>query len=333
VAEANWTERLPRMLEVLAHLTQPDATYAPLGDTDRRPVRFADDHPALRWLATDGADGTPPTETFVSYPAGFTVARSGWGVDRPAAEETYLALRHGPARALHGQHDHGALLLFAEGQPLLTDPGKYAYGATAERAHVLSAAAHNRLTLEPCAASGASSEVVDIERTATTDRVSIEVADCAGARWIRTVAFLRHSGTTVVLDEVDADAAATQRWQLEPGAEVEVHSPAVVDATWPSGARLAIEQLLPVAETSVVAGGRDPLRGWVSQAYAQLTPAPNLATVAADGPRRDLVTVLRPGLEARTQPSRITTDASAYRVIVHDGTTSHEVTLPRRLAP
>lgn len=331
IATPTWAQRLPTMLDVLAHMTQPDGTYAPLGDSDRRAVRFAEDDPQLRWIVSGGQDGTPPTDTFASYEAGYTFARSGWGVDRPAIEENYLALRHGPATALHGHDDHGSLLLFADGQPLLTDPGKYAYGGTAARAHVQTAQAHNRITLAACPSSGHRSRIVDIERSATTDRVSIEVAVCEAARWVRTVAFLRDSGVTVVLDELDADAAATQHWQLEPGARVTVRRGGRADVQWSSGASLAVEQLLPVGRTTVVTGGDDPLRGWVSEAYGELTPAANLATVADDGVRRDLVTVLRPGSDTATEPSEIDADDDAYRLTVHDGTRRHIIELPRVL--
>ena len=79
--EEPWQQRLPRMVEVLTRMIQPDGTYAPIGDTDRRAPRFADHDPHVRWLTSGGTHGTPPApeDTFASYDAGYTFSRSGWG--------------------------------------------------------------------------------------------------------------------------------------------------------------------------------------------------------------------------------------------------------------
>ncbi|MFO7961345.1 MAG: S-layer homology domain-containing protein, partial [Nitriliruptoraceae bacterium] len=83
----NWSPRLQRMPIVLAHMVQPDGRYVTLGDTDRRRAKFAFEHPAMRWMSTAGDSGEPPQERFLTLDAGFTLARSGWGVDRPRLEE------------------------------------------------------------------------------------------------------------------------------------------------------------------------------------------------------------------------------------------------------
>lgn len=290
----------------------------------------------MRWLTSGGTHGTPPAQddTFASYDAGYTFSRSGWGTQRPLHQETYLALRHGPARALHGHDDHGSVLLYADGQPLITDPGKYAYGSTAMRAHVRTAQAHSRITLDGCPPQGNSTEVVDIDHGPGYDRIVLDVDVCEGARWLRTVVFLRDSGALVVLDELDADTRATQHWQLEPGAHTTRHSPQFLTATWPSGARLTIEQLLAVGETTVVTGGTDPLRGWVSQAYGEVTPAPNLATSAQQTPRRDLLTVLRPGTTVDDPRAVLRTEPDAYHLELRTGEDrTYRVVVPRRLSP
>ena len=315
----DWARRIERMPVVLAHMTQPDGTYPQLGDTDRREVTRRWSHPALRWFITNGREGQPPDETFVTYEAGYTFARSGWGQPGALEQETFLSLRHGPPMWLHGHDDHGSLTLYAQAQPLIVDPGKYGYEDTVQREHVRSRRAHNVVTIGPdCGIrQGDPSRVVSNPSNSWLDRVTVDVLTCPGTRWVRTVAFLRATGDTVVIDEVagPSDAEVVQHWQLELDAEVAVPDPGLALARWPSGALLSIEQLTEVRSADVVSGGEDPLRGWVAPGYRDLRPAPNLAVVAETvGGRATLVTVLRPGAGDGAPPSTATVGDDAVLV-------------------
>lgn len=224
--------------------------------------------------------------------------------------------------------------MYADGQPLVTHPGKYAYGATAMWAHVRTAEAHSRITLDDCRPQGNRTEVVEVGHTAHLDQVVLDVDVCDGARWLRTVVFLRESGAVVVLDELEADTRAIQRWQLEPGAETTVHTPQLVTASWPSGGRPTLEQLLPAGETTVVTGGTDPLRGWVSEAYAEVARAPNVAITADPTPRRDLLTVLRPATTAGDIRTVLRGEPDAYLLqVTVDGDATFPVVVRRQLPP
>lgn len=328
-----WAHRLQRMPVVLAHMVQPDGTYVPLGDTDRRRAKFAFEHPNMRWMSTAGDSGEPPQETFVSFDAGFTFARSGWGVDRHRLEENLLSVRHGPPRQLHGHLDHGSITLFADGQPLLTDPGKFAYGATPQHRHVVSQEAHNLVTIAGCAPS--SQRPSPVEHRASddhVDRLTVRVATCEGTGWTRGLAFVRATGEVVVIDEVDAGDPrdVVQRWQLEVEANVAVIRPDLVFAAWPSGATLLVEQLRPVASTTSVAGGSNPLRGWVSERYGELTPAANLQFTAPTGSETVFVTVLRPGASSTSPASTVerTTAQTVVTLTTGEGV-QRTITLPR----
>lgn len=330
----SWADRIARMPVVLTHMTQPDDTYVTLGDTDRRRAKFAIDHPNLRWMSTGGDSGEPPEQTFVTYDAGFTFARSGWGTERHRRDENLLSVRHGEPRQLHGHRDHGSVTLFGDGQPLIPDPGKYAYGDSAERLHVVSAEAHNLVTIgSDCLAPGdRRSEVTNVASDEHVDRLTVQVATCTGTGWTRTLGFVRDTGELVVVDEVrdPSQRSVVQRWQLEVGADVEVVRPDLVHATWPSGAQLVVEQLTPVASTTSVAGGRDPLRGWVSERFGELTPAANLEATAPRGTSATFVTVLRPGVTPTAAPSDVqrSTDATTVTLVTSSG--QHRiVTLPR----
>ena len=314
-------ERIALMPEALAHMTLPDGTYETLGDTDRRRIKDLG-HPATTWLRTAGRDGAPPQARTAVYDAGFYLTRSGWGTERPLLAETFLSARFGPQPFLHGHDDHGAITLFAQGQRILTDPGKYLYGNVPGRFHVLSAAAHNVVTIGAgCTVNqDGPSRISAVTTDGEVDRFRVHVAGCRGTRWTRDVAFRPRDGAVVVVDEVEgpADAAVVQRWQLEIGAEVTRVDRRGAHARWPSGAQLLVEQHGLTEHADAVAGGDDPLRGWVSRRYGDLQPAANLAFTAPPGAAAHFVTVLRPGTP---------TDAPASAASTVDGRV--EVRLPR----
>lgn len=313
-----WYQRLEQMPIVLAHMVQPDGTYVTIGDTDRRRAKFAFEHPAMRWMSTAGDSGEPPEETFVTFDAGFTFARSGWGTDRPRLDETFLSVRHGEPRAFHGHLDHGAVTLFADRQPLLVDPGKFAYGNTAQRRHVVSQEAHSLVTVgDDCPpSSDRRSEVIRAASNDVYDRLTVRVATCAGTGWTRTLGFVRDTGELVVIDEVAAPSSqpVVQRWQLEVGALTEQLGPDLTFTSWAGGATLMVEQLRAVASTTSVAGGTDPLRGWVSERYGELTPAANLEFTAPAASSRLFITVLRPGVAGGAEGSEADSTFTEHRV-------------------
>ena len=317
-----WVARIDLMPEVLAHMTLPDGTYEALGDTDRREVRPLGD-PATTWLRTDGADGAPPADRTAVFDAGFYLTRSGWGEERPMGEETFLSARFGPQPDLHGHDDHGSVTLYAERQRLVTDPGKYRYGNLPARAHVVSQQAHNVVTIDAACTERVEdrSPISSVMTDGEVDRFRIEINRCRDHHWTRDVAFRLADGAVVVVDRVDgpSGAAITQRWQLEVDAEVTAIDPTGAHAVWPDGTHLRLEQLLTAGGGDAVVGGEDPLRGWVSRAYGQLDPAPNLAFPAAEDGTARFVTVLRPGATRQSPASTLLTTETGIEVRVPDG--------------
>jgi hypothetical protein len=323
-------DRVALMPEVLAHMTLPDGTYETLGDTDRRVIKNLG-HPATTWIRTQGTDGAPPPERTAVYDAGFYLTRSGWGTEQPLAAETFLSARFGPQPFLHGHDDHGSITLYAQGQRLLTDPGKYRYGNLPGRLHVVSAAAHNTVSLTTGCQQPADgpSQVTGVRAEDGVDHVRIHVATCRGTRWTRHVAFRGRDGAVVVLDELQGAPTSrwVQRWQLELGAQVDHVDRLGASVRCPSGASLLVEQLVPTAAGDAVTGGTDPLRGWVSRRYGSLEPAANLAFTTATGDTATFVTVLRPGAGAAPVPSQVSRDGDRVEVRLPDA--DGEVTIIR----
>jgi heparinase II/III-like protein len=132
-----YDEHLARACEFAMHCHRPDGTIAALGDSDSGSYGellelAADllDREDLRWAATAGAAGEPPTRRYVSFgTGGYHLQRSGWGDrGRPFADERWLIFDCGPlGDGGHGHYDLLNVEIAADGRPLVLDPGRHTY--------------------------------------------------------------------------------------------------------------------------------------------------------------------------------------------------------------
>ncbi len=107
----------------------------------------------LLFAATEGIHGERPTETCPTFPVGgYAVQRSGWGTTvRSYAHEWWALMDIGPIGAGgHGHYDQLSVLLYANGQPITVDPGRYSYDEEPEgwRRTFKGTAAHNTITVD-----------------------------------------------------------------------------------------------------------------------------------------------------------------------------------------
>lgn len=268
-------DRLRLMPQFLAHATTPDGHYEMLGDTVRSPAAVLPATDA-EYAATRGARGTAPATKFVSYDEGYVFGRSGWGTERSFQDETFYSMRTGSRKASHAHEDVGALTLHAYGRQLLFDSGKYAYGGGDERAYVRSRAAHNVVDALGCRYRlGSPVRLLAAEHHPSYDLVSVQSSCFQDVTWIRTVLFSRRGGYLVVDDQLEAQAEATfvQRWHLAEDRAVAVEENRV--STTGEGANLALFWFgAGRPELGVVSGRREPMLGWRSYRYRQISPAP-----------------------------------------------------------
>jgi len=132
-----YVARLHRALDFALACHRPDGRIAMLSDADGG--SYADvlllgadllGREDLRWAATAGAAGRPPSDVTVSFPVGgYVVQRSGWGAGADAfADERYLVFDCGPVGAGgHGHYDALSIEVAAGGRPLIVDPGRFTY--------------------------------------------------------------------------------------------------------------------------------------------------------------------------------------------------------------
>ena len=327
--DADWWERLERMIGFVAAMTDvrggdpatgdaddamlvrwsPEADCSPnhsllatgaalFGRTDwaARAARF--DAKSLWLLGAAGArtfaelrGRLPPHDraTTLDYPDGgywlFEHARN----DR---EEILGVLDCGPlgypSIAAHGHADALSFVLTVAGEPILVDPGTFAYHTEPRwRSHFRSTAAHNTVCIDGLDQSVSGGAFLWLEKARAWCVGTGEDDDC---RWVigahdgyrrlpapvehrRTVRFHRASRRFEIIDELSAqdDHRAALTWQFGPGCAVREVGDSVI-ATAPGSRTSLTVSGVPYARR-LLSGQTDPPAGWVSRRYDEKVPA------------------------------------------------------------
>lgn len=96
------------------------------------------------WVATDGAEGSPPSTTSHAFPdAGYYVMRSGWERDA-----NYLAFDAGPPGYAHQHQDKLNLVFWVYGREILFDGGGGSYESSPWRHYATDTFSHNTILVD-----------------------------------------------------------------------------------------------------------------------------------------------------------------------------------------
>jgi hypothetical protein len=130
-------QQLERGLTFSMHVHKPDGVVPSLSDGDARSyldlLRQGAElfHRAdMLFVATQGAQGTPPAQRVAHFPAsGYSTVRSDWGHSPNTFQQAqHLVFDSGPlGEGNHGHFDCLSFELAAFGRSLVVDPGRYTY--------------------------------------------------------------------------------------------------------------------------------------------------------------------------------------------------------------
>ncbi len=285
--------RIDKMPLFLALATLPNGRYLTIGDGQAVAAADIVGTPA-EFAATQGASGPKPSTTIGVYNAGWVFGRTGWGTARPFADESMFSMRFGPSQAIHGHQDGGAVTLYADGNPLLVDPGIKDYNQDQWRTFFKSRAAHNVLTLP--GATEQSDWTTTLTRSRITKRAydgTLSIGAYSDVTLTRRVVFSRRLGFMVVDDTMNAAKSkdATQLWHVPSDRKVKSNGA----DTWTRGpgGDVLIRQLIATGTTQVVKGQTSPLQGWLPNGWGAVAAAPVIEQVASGNSLRYL-TLLAP---------------------------------------
>ncbi|RFP12383.1 heparinase [Duganella sp. BJB488] len=324
---AAFDRRMHAALLFLAAMLDRHGRVAPIGDADDGKVfRLAGDGAGTPYEAMLAAGArlyqAPLLQAKLdALGSAATPARSSLrvpapvAVDSPAAWPTlfadggYLVADHGPAAdaalrlimdvgplgynriAGHGHADALALLLAAEGEDFLIDPGTYCYNAApALRHYFRGTAAHNTVQIDADDQSvyggsflwlrDVASRVHRHQDDGALLRIEashdgyLRLAD--PLRHVRGVTLDRAAGVLAVEDRFECGAAhqAALHWHFAPHCRLEADG-----AAWlahGAGATLRIEFDAPGCSVTLVCGQQQPPLGWCSPRFYERQPCPVL---------------------------------------------------------
>lgn len=288
--------RIDRMPQFLAHATLPNGEYVMVGAT---PQRKATSIPGTiaEYAASQGASGPRPRSRFAIFKAGFAFGRSGWGEDRPMADEIAWSARFGPGLKWHGHADGLSVTLYGHGSRLLEDPGLFTYNADRWHRYALGRTAHNVVTVDGFAYNASRPTLLLAQSTsASSDHLLLRNQGVAGVDHRRRIVFSPRLGYMLVDDVLTSNAPRTfrQLWHLVPDGDPIVEDGVV--RTRRERGNLAIVQLLATGPPRVVVGRTDPVQGWFSRRLEHRIPAP-VVEVSQRGRSVRYLTLLLPSAE------------------------------------
>ena len=164
---------------------------------------FSDDA-EMKWLATEGAYGTKPAATLVTYPvSGYYMMRNGW-----TSKSTMLIHKNNydTANKWHNQSDNGTIALYVNGRRFLPDAGCYTYNDGSDRRTYASTEMHNVVTKERKSYEKREGKLLFAENT-TGYEVLVTENPAYSDLTIRRAIFFVDNSYYVIVDEAYGDCA------------------------------------------------------------------------------------------------------------------------------
>lgn len=274
-------DRLESARAALVHGVRPDGVLETIGDTGVRKVPTSDGLEETEYVRSKGMRGLAPHSNAACYSSGYAFGRSGWGSgDRDFADQTFYSIRFGDDKPMHGHRDSTSFTVFARGVPWVVDPGMYAYGNSEMRQYMRSRAAHN-VVIDTAYSNypNQSAELLMWKADAESDTVVMSSGPSPKLRTQR--AFVYHRpGDFIVIVDVNASASdvsaesSRQLWHLPDGMQVSVGGLGVQLVFGDKTARIT---WVECGGIDVIVGALEPIQGWVTSAYGEVSPAPVLS--------------------------------------------------------
>jgi len=320
-------ERHARAPEEIAHATRPDGTFVGIGDTDGGGPK-AIGSPLTDYVSSAGSDGKPPSDLLKIYDQGYLFARSGWGeTERNYDEETFFSVSFGRSDRVHGHPDGGSLTFSADTVNWIVDPGKFQYGRSIERRHMLSRFSHSLVSID-----GRQPEkraTVALVRESVSQRAyDLLFTDDSfpGIELTRRVIYSLNGDYLVVIDHVRTpkEVTARQRWQLGP-AVVAAISPHRVELT--SGEHRAVLSYAGTATAlDQVTGNEEPFDGWVATGWKKKAPA-TAVTATKSGTSFRFITVIAAGAGRAPSATTVPTEQPGFCLEVSNGRMTEHIVI------
>jgi Heparinase II/III-like protein/Heparinase II/III N-terminus len=306
---ADFGSRLRSMLNFATYILQPNSQLPLMGASLETTINdsgvyaeMAASDPYFRYVLTHGAQGSPPPEESVFFPASaLTVMRSSWGSGAAFAGSTYLTYYAGKYRTAHSDLDALSLTLYGDGGGLLPDPGLYTYAPGAYHNYFHGTASHNAVVVDGKSQAEGNGTA---EPLVTKDGLTYQSAESSlyGGVTHRRLVMMIDPDHVLVVDRLSSARVHDyqQMFHLFPGARLSKAGLTVSGTGGSPRREITIQQLLPGGITERDAINERGARpdGLCSEAYGHLLPCYAIR-YSASGKDASFVTLLTIGAPRR----------------------------------
>ena len=323
---ADFGPRLRSMLNFATYILQPNSQVPLMGASLETTINdsgvyaaMAASDPDFRYVLTHGAQGSPPPDESVFFPASaLTVMRSSWGSGADFAGSTYLTYYAGKYRTAHSDLDALSLTLYGDGGDLLPDPGLYTYAPGAYHDYFHGTASHNTVVVDgkPQAAGNGTAEPL-----VTKDGLTYQSAESSlyGGVTHRRLVMMIDPDHVLVVDRLSSATVHDyqQMFHLFPGARLSKAGLTVSGTGGPPRREITIQQLLPggITERDAINQRGHRPDGLCSEEYGQLLPCYAIR-YSARGKDASFVTLLTIGAPRRAGFAvKVSTGGQHLRII------------------
>lgn len=275
-----------QMQEYLVHIAKPDGTVPLVGDSVGDYVLgisesdITNEH--LLYLASNGNKGEKIVENSIVYQdAGVVIFKNDWEIASPI----YFALFNGFHSSVHKQSDDLSFVLTYQQTDFFVDSGKYNFVEDDPyRIFIRSVFAHNSISVDDKSYNVKNPDNVGksiIENYLITSNYSYVKASHTlykGVKVTRSVIFF-NDGAIYFHDKIESNDHHEYTQTFNIGKDVSVDYSDVNNVFLSStidNTSLVLRQLNEISEFNVYHGSNDPMRGWQSTTFNEVSPITTL---------------------------------------------------------
>jgi hypothetical protein len=282
----DYQAKLEKMYDFVLYMMSPDGNLPPLQDAGviaaapilREGFALFPQRRDYLWAATQGQEGEPPAQTSYAFPwAGYLVMRSGWGV-----RDKYLLFDVGPFGQAHQHEDKLSIVCHADGKAHIIDTGTYNYDSSEWRRHILSSYSHNTVIVDGLGQNRRAQRDLHNASQPVAQRWLVQpdydyaegyFEDGYGdkcykvVRHVRRILFVKPD-YWIVTDQLSPTDELVHRYESilhldTPAAQAQGQMILTQNPDQPNLAIFHLGGEAPLSEGRILAGQRDPLRGWI----------------------------------------------------------------------
>jgi hypothetical protein len=275
-----------QMQEYLVHIAKPDGTIPLVGDSVGNYVLgisesdITNEH--LLYLVSNGNKGEEIVENSIVYQdAGVAIFKNDWEIASPI----YFALFNGFHSSVHKQSDDLSFVLTYQQTDFFVDSGKYNFAEDDPyRIFIRSVFAHNSISVDDKSYNVKNPDNVGksvIENYLITSNYSYVKASHTlykGVKVTRSV-ILFNDGAIYFHDKIESNNHHEYTQTFNIGKDVSVDYSDVNNVFLSStidNTSLVLRQLNEISEFNVYHGSNDPMRGWQSTTFNEVSPITTL---------------------------------------------------------